>query len=72
MPASTAFVAAALGIFIVGFSTLDVGDGKGLTFNYRFADLAVAVIAVFFGRMGLSLAATGCAGRRSRSARCWA
>ncbi len=55
----TAFVAAALGIFIVGFNTLDVGDGKGLTFNYRFADLAVAVIAVFFGRLGLSLAATG-------------
>src|SRR5258708_19803398 len=55
----TALVAAALGIFIVGFNTLDVVDGKGLTFNYRFAVLAVAVIAVFFGRLGLSLAATG-------------
>src|SRR5437899_10604745 len=55
----TALVAAALGIFVVGFNTLDVGDGKGLTFNYRFADLAVAVVAVFFGRLGLSLAATG-------------
>jgi branched-chain amino acid transport system permease protein len=55
----TALVAAALGVFIVGFNTLDVGDGKGLTFNYRFADLTVAVIAVFFGRLGLSLAAAG-------------
>jgi branched-chain amino acid transport system permease protein len=53
----TAFVAAALGIFIVGFRTVDVG--RGLGFDYHLADLAVAIVAIFFGRLGLSLAATG-------------
>ncbi len=56
--ALTAFVAAALGLFIVGFHTVDV-SGKGLIFDYWFEDLTVAVIAIFFGRLGLSLAAAG-------------
>jgi branched-chain amino acid transport system permease protein len=55
----TAFVATALGIFIVGFRTVDVGSRKGLGFDYQFADLAVAVVTIFFGRLGLSLAAAG-------------
>ncbi len=55
----TAFVAAALGIFIVGFRTVDVGSSKGLGFDYQFADLAVAVVTIFLGRLGLSLAAAG-------------
>jgi branched-chain amino acid transport system permease protein len=55
----TAFVAAALGIFIVGFRTLDVGSRTGLSFDYQFADLAVAIVVIFFGRFGLSLASTG-------------
>ena len=54
----TAFVAAALGIFIVGFRTVDV-SGKGLSFDYHLADLAVAVVVIFFGRLGLSLASYG-------------
>jgi len=53
----TAFVAAALGIFVVGFRTVDVG--RGLTFDYHLVDLAVAVVTIFFGRLGLSLAANG-------------
>jgi branched-chain amino acid transport system permease protein len=59
--ALTAFVAAALGIFIVGFHTVDTGSTKGLGFDYQFADLAVAVVTIFFGRLGLSLAAAGLA-----------
>lgn len=55
----TAFVAAALGVFIVGFRTVDVGSRTGLSFDYQFVDLAVAVITIFFGRLGLSLASTG-------------
>ena len=55
--AITAFVAAALGIFIVGFRTADTGNGLG--FEYRFVDLAIAVATVFCGRLGLSLAANG-------------
>ena len=47
--ALTAFVAAALGIFIVGFHTVDVGSRTGLSFDYRLADLAVAVVVIFFG-----------------------
>ena len=53
----TAFVAAALGIFVVGFRTVD--QGRGLTFDYHLVDLAVAVVTIFFGRLGLSLAADG-------------
>jgi branched-chain amino acid transport system permease protein len=56
--ALTAFVSAALGIFIIGFHTVDV-SGKGLVFDYWFEDLAVAVIVIFFGRLGLSMAAGG-------------
>ncbi|MBS0539384.1 MAG: high-affinity branched-chain amino acid ABC transporter permease LivM [Proteobacteria bacterium] len=55
--AITALVAAALGIFIVGFRTYDVG--KGLTFDYQFVDLGIAVVTIFFGRLGLLLAASG-------------
>jgi branched-chain amino acid transport system permease protein len=57
--AITAFVAAALGIFIVGFRTISVGTSQGLVFEYHFSDLAVAVATVFCGRLGLSLAANG-------------
>ncbi len=32
---------------------------RGLGFDYQFADLAVAIVVIFFGRLGLSLAATG-------------
>jgi len=53
----TAFVGAALGIFIVGFRTVDVG--RGLTFDYHLVDLAVAVVVIFLGRLGLSMAANG-------------
>ena len=57
--ALTAFVAAALGIFIVGFRTVDVGSRTGLSFDYHFVDLAVAVVVIFFGRLGLSMASMG-------------
>ncbi|SEN90800.1 branched-chain amino acid transport system permease protein [Rhodospirillales bacterium URHD0017] len=57
--ALTALVAAALGFFIVGFRTLDVGSRTGLGFEYEFVDLAVAVVVIFFGRVGLSLASSG-------------
>ncbi|HQS15150.1 high-affinity branched-chain amino acid ABC transporter permease LivM [Reyranella sp.] len=55
----TAFVAAALGFFVVGFRTVDQGGGKGLGFDYQLVDLAVAVVAIFVGRLGLSMAANG-------------
>jgi branched-chain amino acid transport system permease protein len=55
--ALTALVAAALGLFIVGFRTRDIG--QGLFFDYQFADLAVAVVTIFFGRLGLQLASMG-------------
>ena len=55
----TVFVAAALGVFIVGFRTIDVGSTKGLSFDYQFVDLVVALVVIFFGRLGLSLAAEG-------------
>jgi len=54
----TAFVAAALGFFIVGFRTYDA-SGKGLVFDYQFTDLAIAIATIFVGRMGLLLAAEG-------------
>ena len=54
----TAFVAAALGFFVVGFRTYDA-SGKGLVFDYQFGDLAIAVVTIFVGRMGLFLAAEG-------------
>jgi branched-chain amino acid transport system permease protein len=56
--ALTALVAAALGVFIVGFRTIDVGQG-GPTFDYQFVDLAIAVVTIFFGRLGLQLASDG-------------
>src|SRR3954470_2140258 len=55
--ALTALVAAALGLFIVGFRTRDIG--QGLFFDYQFADLAIAVVTIFFGRLGLQLASLG-------------
>ena len=54
----TAFIAAALGFFIVGFRTYDA-SGKGLVFDYQFGDLAIAIVTIFVGRIGLSLAADG-------------
>jgi branched-chain amino acid transport system permease protein len=59
--ALTAFVAAALGIFIVGFKTTNVGQaqGQGLTFDFQLVDLGIAVVTIFLGRIGLSLAAAG-------------
>ena len=53
----TALVAAGLGIFIVGFRTYDIG--KGLTFDYQLVDLGIAIVTIFFGRLGVSLAADG-------------
>ena len=55
----TVLVAAAMGVFIVGFRTVDVGSRTGLSFDYEFADLGVALVVIFFGRLGLSLAAEG-------------
>jgi branched-chain amino acid transport system permease protein len=55
----TTLVAAALGIFIVGFRTVDVGSRTGLSFDYEFIDLAVALVVIFVGRVGLSLASMG-------------
>jgi branched-chain amino acid transport system permease protein len=57
--ALTVLVAAALGLFIVGFRTVDVGSRTGLSFDYHFVDLGVALVVIFFGRLGLSLAAMG-------------
>ena len=55
----TTLVAAALGIFIVGFRTVDVGSRTGLSFDYEFIDLAIALVVIFVGRFGLSLASIG-------------
>jgi branched-chain amino acid transport system permease protein len=55
--ALTALVAGALGIFIVGFRTRDIG--QGLFFDYQFVDLGIAVATIFFGRLGLQLASMG-------------
>ena len=41
----TALVAAALGFFIVGFRTYDIG--KGLTFDYQEYGLAASVLVLF-------------------------
>jgi branched-chain amino acid transport system permease protein len=48
---------AALGLFIVGFRTRDIG--QGLFFDYQLTDLAIAVVTIFFGRLGLQLASIG-------------
>jgi branched-chain amino acid transport system permease protein len=55
--ALTALVAGALGLFIVGFRTTDVG--KGLFFDYQFVDLGIAMVTIFFGRLGLHFASMG-------------
>jgi branched-chain amino acid transport system permease protein len=57
--ALTALIAAALGVFIVGFHTVDIGSRTGLSFEFWFADLGVALVVIFLGRLGLSLAAEG-------------
>ena len=57
--ALTALVAAALGIFVVGFRTVDVGSRTGLSFDYHLIDLAVALVIIFFGRLGLSMVSMG-------------
>ncbi|HTR84867.1 MAG TPA: DUF3382 domain-containing protein, partial [Reyranella sp.] len=54
----TAFVAAALGIFVVGFRTYDA-SGTGLQFDYQFVDLGIAIVTIFVGRLGLLMAAEG-------------
>src|SRR5215210_5924012 len=50
---------AALAVFVAGFRTVDVGSRTGLSFDYHLIDLAVALVVIFFGRLGLSLAAMG-------------
>jgi branched-chain amino acid transport system permease protein len=55
--ALTALVSAALGIFIVGFRTISLD--KGLQFDFQLVDLGIAVVTIFFGRIGLWLAAHG-------------
>ncbi len=57
--ALTVLVAAALGVFIVGFRTYDTGNTHGLVFDYQLVDLAVALCVIFCGRAGLQLAADG-------------
>jgi branched-chain amino acid transport system permease protein len=56
----TALLAAALGIFVVGFRTVDRGVA-GLEFDYQFIDVLVACVAIFFGRLALSAAGGGMA-----------
>ena len=59
--ALTALVAAALGVFIIGFKTTNVGQaqGQGLAFDFQFVDLGIAIGTIFLGRIGLSLASAG-------------
>ncbi len=54
----TALLAAALGIFIVGFRTVDRGVA-GLQFDYQVVDVVVACVVIFFGRLALTAAAGG-------------
>jgi len=53
-----ALVAFALALPLVGFETVD-RSGGGLGFNYRFAEVAIAVAVVFLGRIGLGLVDRG-------------
>src|ERR1044072_8979784 len=57
--ALTVLVAAALGVFIVGFRTVDVGSRTRVRFDFAFIDRAVALVVIFCGRLGLTLAAMG-------------
>lgn len=53
-----ALVSLALAVPMVLLHTIDRGAGGGLTIELRIAECAIAVTAVFFGRLGLSLAHT--------------
>ena len=55
--AITAGVALALGVFVTGFRTVDKG-AAGLQFDYQVIDVLVACVAIFVGRLGLSLSRT--------------
>ena len=55
--AITAGVALALGIFVTGFRTADRG-AAGLQFDYQIVDVLIACVAIFVGRLGLSLASS--------------
>ena len=55
--AITAGVALALGIFVTGFRTVDRG-AAGLQFDYQIVDVLIACVAIFIGRLGLSLASS--------------
>jgi branched-chain amino acid transport system permease protein len=54
----TALLAASLGLFVVGFRTVDMGTA-GLQFDYQFTDLFVACVAIFLGRLALTAATRG-------------
>ena len=53
--ALAAFVAFALAFPMVGFQTVDVSGGFGITVVTRFGDVAISVALVFIGRLALSL-----------------
>ena len=53
-----ALVSLALAVPMVLFHTIDRPGGGGLTIDLRIAECAIAVTAVFLGRLGLSLAGT--------------
>ncbi len=50
-----AFVAFMLALPMVGFQTVDVSGGHGITVNTRFGDVAITVALVFIGRIALGL-----------------
>jgi branched-chain amino acid transport system permease protein len=50
-----AFVAFMLALPMVGFQTIDVSGGRGITVVTRFADVAISVALVFLGRLALGL-----------------
>jgi len=54
----TALIAAALGVFVIGFRTYDV-SGLGLQFDYQLLDVLVACVAIFLGRLALIAASSG-------------
>ncbi|MBM3532090.1 MAG: high-affinity branched-chain amino acid ABC transporter permease LivM [Alphaproteobacteria bacterium] len=50
-----AFVTFMLALPMIGFQTVDVSGGVGITVVTRFGDVAISVVLVFFGRLALSL-----------------
>jgi len=50
-----AFVAFMLALPMIGFQTVDVSGGVGITVVTRFGDVAISVVLVFVGRLALSL-----------------